>query len=74
MILQIEPQSPTWRMLKGHLMERIQALQVMLEAPSDREATATLRGQIKELRALIERIEPAINEPANTKTAQPFYS
>ncbi len=58
MTLQIDHQSPTWRALKRDIEARIEVLRAMLEAPGDTEATATLRGQIKELRALIERVEP----------------
>ncbi len=56
----VDIQSPTWRGLKRHILERIAELQGFLEAPSDPEATATIRGQIKELRALMESVEPKI--------------
>ncbi len=74
MTLNIERQSPTWRALKRHLLARIAELQVLLEAPSDTEGTATLRGQIRELRALIERVDPpARDEPAKNEPGAPLY-
>ncbi len=62
-------QTPAWRGLRRAILERIADLQGLLEAPNDAEATATLRGQIKELRALIERVEPEISDsiPDSTK-------
>ncbi len=69
MILDIDHQSPTWRGLKRHLLARIAELQVLLEAPSDKVATATLRGQIKELRALIERVEPSTSDQTEITTS-----
>ncbi len=74
MTLDIDHQSPTWRALKRHLIERIAELQGLLEAPSDREATATLRGQIKELRMLIERVDPLVrDEPEITTSVASLY-
>ncbi len=74
MTLNLDLQSPTWRGLKRHLIERIAELQGLLEAPSDREATATLRGQIKELRALIERADPLVrDEPEITTSEAALY-
>ncbi len=74
MIPGVDLTSPTWRALKRHLIERIEVLQAMLEAPSDREATATLRGQIKELRMLIERVDPLVrDEPEITTSVAALY-
>ncbi len=74
MIPGVDLTSPTWRAQKRHLVERIAELQGFLEAPSDREATATLRGQIKELRALIERVDPpARDEPEITTSDASLY-
>lgn len=70
MTLNLDLQSPTWRALKRHLIERIVELQGFLEAPSDREATAALRGQIKELRMLIERVDPSVSEETSEITSR----
>ena len=70
MILQVEHQSPTWRALKRHIEERIDTLHRDIESPHDIEATATIRGQIKELRGLIERVEPPVREPSNPDTSK----
>ncbi len=74
MIPLVDGRSPTWRALKRHIEARIDALRQHLEAPADTETTATLRGQIKELRGLIERVEPPASAPiSNTASDAPLY-
>jgi len=71
----IDRQSPAWRALKRHIEARIGVIQTMLEQDHDAIATAALRGQIKELRLLIERVEPpVINRAPYTQTSDtPLY-
>ncbi len=73
----IDAGTPTWRALRAGINERIGELLNMLETPSDEVTTATIRGQIKELRLLIARVEPAL--PATVKrdaesNLTPLYS
>lgn len=51
-------QSSAWDKIKKHLEDRIQEIHLELESPKGVEDTATLRGRIKEIRQLIDKIEP----------------
>ncbi len=74
MIPGVDHQTPTWRALKKHIIARIAELQINLEALGERDYTNMQRGQIKELRVLIERVEPS-PEPTeqNNETTGPLY-
>ena len=73
MIPGVEHQSPTWRALKKHIEARIAELHLHLEAPNECDYTAMLRGSIKELRVLIERVEPVEPAEQNNETTGPLY-
>ncbi len=71
MIPGVERQTPTWRALKRHITAQISELHIHLEALNEEDYTNILRGQIKELRILIDTVEPT--EPKNNETTGPFY-
>lgn len=48
-----EKMHPLWARLKAHLEQRLQTLRVRNDRPQTEFGTATLRGQIKELKAFI---------------------
>ncbi len=73
MIPGVDHQTPTWRALKKDITARIAVLQLHLEGMSEPDYTNMLRGSIKELRVLIERVEPPAAEPKNTETTGPRY-
>lgn len=75
MIPGVDPQRSTWRALKKHITAKIAELQLYLEAPNECDYTAMLRGSIKELRTLIEAVEPPISTSGeeNTETPGPLY-
>jgi hypothetical protein len=54
--------SPTWRAVRTHAETRLADLARDLERPLDPVATATVRGQIAELRLLLATLDPP--EPA----------
>lgn len=71
MISGVDHHSLTWQSLNNHIDERIAELQLELEAPNGRDYTNMLRGSIKELRVLIERVEPPVEQ--NTEITSPLY-
>ncbi len=73
MISGVENQSPTWRALKKHITARIAVLQLHLEGMSEPDYTNMLRGSIKELRLLIDAVEPSEPTEQNNETTGPFY-
>lgn len=52
-LTQIERGDPLWVKLKAYLLVRLDRARADLEKPLDEPATAHLRGQIAELRALL---------------------
>lgn len=53
MIDGLTPNDSQWRAMEKHILARLDTLRDALEAPQDAEATATLRGQVIALRALL---------------------
>jgi len=48
-----EREHPLWRKLAAHMNERLVMLRAKNDGPLDEMQTATMRGQIKELKALM---------------------
>lgn len=66
---QSERLSPTWQKIYGFLEERLQSARLQLEASQPLEKTLELRGQIREIRALM-----ALNKEPITMTSDPFVA
>ena len=66
---QSERLSPTWQKIYGFLEERLQSARLQLEASQPLEKTLELRGQIREIRALM-----ALNKESITMISDPFVA
>lgn len=74
MIAMVEAGGPMWRALKKHLVLRIHELRNQLEDDLNDVATAQMRGRIKEIRKLIEAVEPRETSPVDdTASKAPLY-
>ena len=51
--------SPTWRFVRGHLLDRLQKLRESNDSPrNDPDKTALIRGRIREIKDLLEIEKP----------------
>lgn len=60
MISELDKQSPVWRKVSDHLLQRLEYLRYQLEADKTFEETMLLRGHIAEIRAMLKLGEAPI--------------